>query len=309
MFEHSRRVFTGMMALLMARSIPNEGVARPTPRAPGRAALIALALATAGLLLPKQVFAEDLPVDGLDVARRIDERAEGDASRRVVDIVLTDRRGKTRERSALVLKSRDDGSRSTRFTYLAPKSVKDVTFLSRDDLASEGGDERWLYLPATRKVRRIPASDRGDYFLGTDFTYEDIQSEFKLSLRDYDFTLDSSRRSEDGTIYVLSATPKTEAIARELGYGGLSAEVDGNSWLFRRAEFFDLQGDPLKTVTVHAAEAIDGIWCATDVEVVNHQTGHETRFLYREVAYPPAFPEQVFSASSLSRGLPQEYLP
>jgi hypothetical protein len=44
------------------------------------------------------------------------------------------------------------------------------------------GDDRWLYLPATRKVRRIPASDRGDYFLGTDFTYEDIQSELKLPL-------------------------------------------------------------------------------------------------------------------------------
>jgi hypothetical protein len=89
-------------------------------------------------------------------------------------------------------------SANTRFTYLAPKSVKEVTFLSHDRLDPTQSDDRWLFLPATRKVRRIPASDRGDYFLGTDFTYEDIQSEFKLSLSDYNFVLEDTQITDGG---------------------------------------------------------------------------------------------------------------
>jgi predicted RND superfamily exporter protein len=279
---------------------------RPAPQVAGSVALVLVVL-SAGLLWSQVgAAAEAAPMDGTAVARKIAERAEGNASRRVVDIVITDRRGKTRERSALVLKRNDGDARVTRFTYLAPKSVKEVTFLSHDRLDLSEGDDRWLYLPATRKVRRIPASDRGDYFLGTDFTYEDIQSEFKLSLDDYDFVLDASKSVDGATVYALSGTPKTDAIARELGYGGFRAEVNGESWLFNWVEFLDPDGELLKTVTIHSAQEFDGFWCATDIEVINHQTAHETRFLYQDVEYTAALPEQVFDANTLNRGLPPQ---
>jgi predicted RND superfamily exporter protein len=271
----------------------------------GSAALI-FAVLSAGLLWSQSGHATATapPLDGTAVATRIAERAEGEASRRVVDIVITDRRGKTRKRSALVLKRNDGEARVTRFTYLAPKLVKEVTFLSQDRLAISEEDSRWLYLPAARKVRRIPASDRGDYFLGTDFTYEDIQSEFKLSLDDYDFVLDDTQVVDGQTVYALSGAPKSQAIARELGYGGFRAQVNGENWLFNWVEFVDLNGELLKTVTIHSAAEFDGIWCATDIEVINNQTAHETRFLYQEVEYTATLPEQVFDANTLNRGLP-----
>ena len=291
-----------------------------------RHASVPLLLLTAGLFWSQIGFsaAPLATLDGTAVATRVAERAEGNASRRVVDIVITDRRGKTRQRSALVLKSHNDDNRVTRFSYLSPKSVKNVTFLSHDYLNTAESDDRWLYLPATRKVRRIPASDRGDYFLGTDFTYEDIQSEFKLALADYDFVLDETQSvdetsvdgpnvdkpSVDGqTLYQMSGTPKTEAIAQELGYGGFRAEVNGSNWLFNHVEFLDVDGEPLKTVTIHSAKEFDSIWCATDIEVINHQTAHKTRFTYKEVEYLATIPAQIFEAATLTRGLPREYAP
>jgi predicted RND superfamily exporter protein len=296
-------------AMFAAGRAMSETAFRPAGHAASSAALIALAL-FAGLLWSQDgVSAEMEALDGSGVAAKIADRSEGNASRRVLDIVLTDRRGKTRKRSALVLKNSDGDARVTRFTYLSPKSVKEVTFLSHDYLAASESDNRWLYLPATRKVRRIPATDRGDYFLGTDFTYEDIQSEFKLSLDDYDFVLDDTRSTKDGTVYALSGTPKTEAIARELGYGGFQAEVNGNNWLFNWVKFLDLDGELLKTVTIHSAGAFDGIWCATDIQVVNHQTAHETRFLYQDVEYTASLPQEVFDAATLNRGLPPQYTP
>jgi hypothetical protein len=35
------------------------------------------------------------------------------------------------------------------------------------------------------KIRRISASHHGDYFLGTDFTYDDIKNESKVDAEDY----------------------------------------------------------------------------------------------------------------------------
>jgi predicted RND superfamily exporter protein len=246
---------------------------------------------------------------GEDIARQIVERPEGHATRRVIDITLTDRRGKTRERSALILKLNDAQARTTRFTYLAPKSVYEVTFLSRDYHSEEQGDDRWLYLPATRKVRRIPASDRGDYFLGTDFTYEDIQSELKLPLADYEFSFDGLETRDADELLGLSGKTRTPEIARELGYSGFEALVDAQTWLFREIRFMDLNGELLKTVTVHSTQQDGDIWTAMDIEVVNHQTQHETRFRYREVDYPEGLPEEAFEPAVLGRGLPQTLMP
>jgi hypothetical protein len=46
-----------------------------------------------------------------------------------------------------------------------------------------------------------------------------------------------------------------------------------------------------------------------DIEVVNHQTQHETRFRYREVDYPEGLPDEAFEPAVLSRGLPQTLMP
>jgi len=297
-------------ALFAAGRAISENTFMPMSSAARGGALLLLLL-TAGLFWSHSGFAAE-PSDHLDgtaIATRIAARAEGDASRRVLDIVITDRRGKTRQRRALVLKSNNGDKRVTRFAYLSPKSVRGVTFLSHDYLNANDSDDRWLYLPATRKVRRIPASDRGDYFFGTDFTYEDIQSEFKLALADYDFVLDGTQSTAGQTLYQLSGTPKTDAIARELGYGGFRAEVNRSNWLFNWVEFLDVDGELLKTVTIHSAAEFGGIWCATDIEVINHQTAHETRFIYEEVEYLATIPAQIFDAATLTRGLPPQFAP
>jgi hypothetical protein len=60
---------------------------------------------------------------------------------------------------------------------------------------------------------------------------------------------------------------------------------------------------------VHAVQRDADIWTATDIEVVNHQTGHETRFRYREVEYPEELPRDSFEPAALRRGLPASLLP
>lgn len=242
---------------------------------------------------------------GRDIAERVAARAEGRFAHRVIDMTLTDRRGRERKRQALVLRETSGDLRQTRITYVLPKSVREVTFLSHDYRDPARTDDRWLYLPATRKVRRIPASGRGDHFLGTDFTYEDLQSDLKFELADYEFDYGGSEQRDGRVVHTVSGVPVSRKVARELGYGGFVAVVDAASWMPLEIRFDDPQGEPLKQIRISDIRRVDGLWTAHRIQAVNHQTGHRTLFEISRAAYPDGLPERLFTAAALTRGIPE----
>lgn len=269
------------------------------PRSP----IVLLAVLTAASGVPEAVA--DTP-SGREIAERVAARPEGAYASRRIDMTLTDRRGRHRQRQALVLRATSPELRQTRITYLAPKSVREVTFLSHDYRSPDRADDRWLYLPATRKVRRIPASSRGDYFLGTDFTYEDLQSDLKFELADYRFDYEHSVERDGRTLHTLSGEPVSLRVARELGYGRFSAVVDATSWMPREIHFDDVDGDRLKSIIIDDVRRIDGYWTALRIQARNHQTGHQTLFEISAASYPEALEDRLFRAAALSRGIPEQ---
>jgi hypothetical protein len=265
------------------------------------AVLVVVVVALGSVLAVANAKAEDNR--GLEIARKVANREEGHAMTRVIEISLTNKSGRTRERHALVHKRSSDDTRYTRITYVAPKAIRDTSFLSHDHQDESRPDDRWLYMPSMRKVRRIPAADRGDYFLGTDFTYEDMQSELKFDLGDYAFEYGGNDVVDGRTRHVISGRPVSGDVAEQLGYGAFVAVIDEKSWLPIEIDFFDEHDEPLKSVTVRSFERVDGIWTATEIAAANHQTGHRTTFRFRDIVYRSDLDERIFQSSSLERGL------
>lgn len=246
--------------------------------------------------LPAERFA-----DGGALAAAIAERPEARATRRFVSMQLTDKRGRERQRKALVLRQNEDDQRTTRITYLEPKAVRELTFLSADARDSDATDKRWLYIPAAGKVRRVPPSDRGDYFLGTDFTFEDIQSDFRFDATDYAFELGEG--AEDGLLRLV-AVPHTDRIARELGYGRVEADIDPLTLFPKRVVFHGVDGEPLKHIEIDELVQIDGIWTPLRIEARHLRSQHATVFEYADVSHLEELPARLLRASELDRGLP-----
>jgi predicted RND superfamily exporter protein len=272
------------------------------------AATTAVLAIVIGFFAYPKVASAEASLDGNAIAQKVADRKEGDAARRILDITLTDRNNKVRERRALVLKLNEDDARLTRISYLEPRSVEGVSFLSHDFHAADRDDNRWLFVPATRRARRLPASARGDYFLGTDFTYEDIQSELKFDMDDYNFSHEGTEVLDGKELQVITGSPKSEDIARQLGYGAFRALVDTSTWMPAKVDFQDPDLEPLKTIDVHQVETIDGIVTATRIEATNHQTGHSTVFALRDPSHPDTLPGSIFQPSGLTRGLPSSVL-
>lgn len=242
------------------------------------------------------------PLTGDEIAQHMSDRAEGQAVERTLHMTLTDRKGRDRKRTATVLRRQAGAQKETVIKFTAPRSVRGMAFLTHDRTGPAQEDEQWLYLPAVKKMRRIPASDRGDYFLGTDFTYNDVKEELKFEPEDYVFRYETSFEEGGKLFHRISGRPSTKGIARELGYGAFRAVVAAESWMPVDIEFEDLAGQPLKHILVGEVQQIDGIWSPLRIEVSNLQTGHRTLFAYENVTYSAKLSDDAFEASRLKSG-------
>lgn len=272
------------------------------PAHPGlRWAAVLLACALALVWVDGAAAADESPTVEEIVAAMNAVGADRSLSRKV-RMVLTDSRGKQRERETISYRKRFEDSLRTVVFYLAPANVRGTAFLTWDYDAADREDDQWLYLPALRKSRRIPAADRGDYFLGTDLTYEDIKLDGKLAPADYRFTLEGSERDGEFLYYRLRGEPRSEAIAEELGYSHIEVRADASTWLATKVAFFDLQGQPLKTLEVTGIAEVDGTWTRSGLEVSNHQSGHRTRFEFYDIAFDSDIDDSLFTRQALERG-------
>lgn len=212
---------------------------------------------------------------------------------------LTNKRGRHRERTALMVHSQRDDAERIGIFFTEPSMIEETAFLSLTHPSLS--DENWLYLPATDRVRRLPTSDRGDYFMGTDLTYGDIQDNFKFYPEDWDFSLESDVAT---SVLVLTGRARSEQIREETGYASFRARIDTDSGFPTWIEYSDASGEPLKTVTVTDIQSIGDAPTAMAFEVHNLQTGHRTEIHFSDMRFVPTLDDDVFDPESLSYGVP-----
>ncbi len=254
-------------------------------------------------ILTTSAIADDQLPDGDTIVQRINARDEGESVSRDLKMEMTDKRGKTRLRETHGYRKYYGDEKRTIIIYQSPKNVKGTGFLTFDYADAQQDDDQWLYLPAMRKVRRISASDRGDSFLGTDFSYEDIKLETRVSLSDYTRKTIGEDIINDFHCLIVEMTPINEDVAKELGYGKGEVCVDDTIWIVRRSRLWDTKGNPLKTIYSNDIKQVQGIWTVHSMLVENHKTEHKTTFTFTNVDYQTPVKDSVFSQGSLKRGL------
>ena len=214
---------------------------------------------------------------------------------------LENDRGSVRERTAMMVHSERDSVERIAIYFTAPAMIEDTAFLSLN--ADDSADENWLYLPATDRVRRLPASDRGDYFMGTDLTYGDIRDNFKFDLDDWQFSVPDADANDAHPELV--GTARSAALAREMGYAGFRARIDTATAFPLRIDYTDTDGEPLKRVEVLEIAKVGDADTAMRFRVTNVQTGHRTEVHFTDMRYVPDVADSLFEPETLAYGLPE----
>lgn len=257
-----------------------------------------LALAAACLFLLDFAAAADEPARALAEAIASRPANEG----RVGDMIfeLTASSGAVRNRRALMIHSDKDDFVRIGIYFNAPAAIADTAFLTHDRPGT--ADENWLYLPATERVRRLPSSERGSYFMGTDLTYGDIKDNFTFNLDDWYFS-GGVADPETGLIS-LDGEVRTPEIGREIGYSRFRALVDPETLFPVRVDYDDPSGNLLKRVEVLEQELVGGAWTAIRFEAHNLQTGHATRVHFENMRYVPELDDRILTSGQLALGAP-----
>jgi outer membrane lipoprotein-sorting protein len=254
------------------------------------------------ILAPLFCISQSLP-SGDEIAEKINARDEGKQMVQDFSMELIDKAGKTQSRDTKIFRKDYKDQRKSIVIYSNPSTVKGTGFMSFDYSATNKDDDQWLYLPALRKTRRISASNRGDYFLGTDFTYEDIKLGSKVSISDYKRKTLKEETIDGHKCYLVESTPVNEKIAKELGYSKVHQWVDAQIWLIRKAQYWDVGGNLLKTTLITDVKQVQGIWTIHKLRAENHKTNHKTNILFKNVNYQVNVSDNLFTEESLERGV------
>jgi hypothetical protein len=244
------------------------------------------------------------PPAGDQIARRVNERDDGRQVSRTMAMELIEKAGSSRTRLTRSFRRDFGDERRSVLFFEDPPNLKGTALLSFDYPQRGRPDDQWLYLPALRRARRIATSERGRAFLGTDFSYEDMRKETRLSLDDYHWRTVGSEEVEGRRCWVLEATPVDDATARELGYGRLRVRIDAEIFLPRLAEYWAPAGELLKTIRLGEVREVQGVWTPHRIEATTAASGHRTTLTFRDVDYLREVPEGLFDESALAHGAP-----
>ena len=300
-FIFSLTFLPALILVLKPRFIYDQKNYDPSQLINGTTASLMLVITIGLFSVVQPLHAQEL--SGREVMQKVVAREDGSQVSRTLTMALTDRRGKTRLRVTKAFRKYFGENKRTVLFYMSPANIKDTGFLTYDYADTTVDDDQWLYLPAARKIRRISAADRGDYFLGTDFSYEDIKNENKPSLADYVHKRLGTKVLDGVETIVIEGTPASQEIARELGYGKVVSYVDPNIWMVRKSEFWDIKLNRLKDVENKDIRQIDGIWTSHVISSENHKTHHKTLFTFSDVDYLSAVDDNWFESRRLRRGL------
>lgn len=249
-----------------------------------------------------QLVAAQPNVDAQKLAQAIIDQA-GDGGRvGVMNFKLVNKSGRERNRQALLAKVESADVVKIAILFTKPAAIADTAFLSHDYKNAE--DLSWLYLPATEKVRRLPASDRGDYFMGTDLTYGDIKDHFRFAIEDWSFSQQPDAPCRSGHCAVLNGKVKSKDIAAATGYSSFSALVDIQRSFPIEIRYKDADGSELKTVDVSRLEKVGETWMATEFSVDNHQTNHKTHIWFEGMRSDEGLSSDALESRNMGDGFP-----
>ena len=230
----------------------------------------ALALVVLSLASPLVMAA-----DAADVIKESEQRIKSTAEKTVYKMELLDPKGQLQQaRDIELYYKKNDGTESTLFKFTGPPVVQGTGLLIVD--AGKAVNDIWMYLPQTRRIRRIAGAEKSNWFMGTEFTHEDFE-DYKRSA--YTFQLDKEDEAcgQQQRCFVVAAVASDAAEKEASGYGKKVYWIEKQTMYPVRIDYLDKSGAPAKRLDVHKLERAGNYWRPQTYEMRNLANGRITR--------------------------------
>lgn len=245
------------------------------------------------LMLPLALMAQK--ITGLQIIQNVHKLPTGNDQEGNLTMSLINSRGEVRAREIKqYLKDYGDMEKKIMF-FLSPADVLNTSFMSWSYSQVGKDDDQWIYLPALKRVKRISSDSKSDYFMGSDFTYDDLGDR---NPNDDTHKLLREETLAGESCYVVESIPKTDYM-----YSKTITWVSKDKWIGKKKEFYDEDGDLLKILTVNKVEKIKNYLIITQSEMHNVQKDHKTKMQLKNVKLDIGIDDNQFTERMMKRGM------
>jgi len=238
-----------------------------------------------------------------EIMEKVDARYDGDTVSQDMIMILIDKNKKKRVRQIMSY-SKDFGVDEHRILFFkSPSDVKNTAFLTYDYDDSKRDDDQWLYLPALKKTKRIPSSDKSSSFMGSDFSYSDMTDK---DLDDYDFKLLKESQVKGDKVWIIESIPRTKDMIDETGYIKGIIVIRQDNYMIRRAIYTLKNRAKKKYLDVSKMHKQDNVWVVDEMKMISKRgkkVTHKTVLQFKNIQINTKLPDNMFTTRRLEKGL------
>jgi hypothetical protein len=173
---------------------------------------------------------------------------------------------------------------------LEPDDLKGVGLLIREQ--KDHPDQQWMYLPMTRRVRKIVPVGVYESFLGTDFTLADLGF---VDLRDRKISLLGGETFAGGPAYKVQ-----EVMAGpHFYYSRIVSWIAKDTMLPLERDYYDAANQLWKTELYQDTTVVDGVPTVLRIRMDDRLQETSTELRVSEVRYDATIPDELFDAQKL----------
>ena len=251
-------------------------------------------------LLSNSIMADDAKARG--IMQKVNDRDEGNTLEQDLLMVLIDSKGNKRTRDIKSYSKKHGKDDYQVMFFKSPADVKNTAFLTYDYEAKNKDDDQWLYLPALKKVKRIPGSDKSSSFMGSDFSYSDMT---KTNINDFNFKFLKDTKVRGHAAWMIESIPRSKKVLKETGYTKSIQVVRKDNYVVVRTIGF-MRGGKKKYMDAKRMHKQSGIWIVDEMSMTTKKgkkTLHKTIMRFSHTKLNKPISDSQFTTRRIQKGL------
>ena len=186
---------------------------------------------------------------------------------------------------------KDNGEKQIMW-FTAPPTDKGISFLKME--RNNNTTDMRMWLPAFKKIRRISSKKKGDSFMGSDLSYEDL---YTRKITDYTFKLLKEQILKDENCYVLESIPIKNL---KSDYSKHITWISKSKLIPLKEESFDKKG-VLNKEKQFSYIKLNDYWIADKIVVNDTKKGYSTHVKIENIEINSNIKDNIFQEKNLKR--------
>jgi hypothetical protein len=189
---------------------------------------------------------------------------------------------------------RQDKAENTLLRFDAPAALQGTGLLVVDKGLQ--ANDLWLYLPATRRLRRLAGAEKTNRFLGTEFTHEDFED---YKIEHYSFAAPQAVACGSAQCFTVTAQAESEEERAASGYGSKVFWLERESLYPVRIDYLDRAGQVIKRLEARGLARDGKYWRPAELEMLNLTNKRRTLMVVQKRALDIALDDEAVSQRGL----------